>query len=152
MYRNDRAQAVRRAAAPRYQIAAQRMRVDVAGLGIDVDQGRPGAGLTDRRGGRDEGHRRRDHFATRSHSDREQRQADRVGAIADGDDVANAEIGRELFFEGLDLRAADIAGVEMNLGQLAFHALADLRGLRNEIDELNLHWSLHGWGLTGSRV
>ena len=106
MHRNDRAQAVRRAAPPLHQVAAQRVRIDVAGLRVDVDQSRPGAGLTDRGRGRDERHRRRDHFGARPHSDREQRQADRIGAVADADDVANAEVGCELLFEGLDLRAA----------------------------------------------
>src|SRR5512146_203608 len=110
MYRYDRAQAVRRAAAPFHQVAAQRVRVDVAGLRIDVHQSRTRTGLTNRGRGRDEGHRRSNYLDSGAHADREQRQPDSVGAAADRDDVARAEVGRELLFEGLDLRAADVAG------------------------------------------
>ena len=118
------------------------MGIDVARFRIDIDQGRPGAGLANRGRGGDEGHRRRDHFGAGTHADREQRQAYGISAVGDRDHVPHAEVSRELLLEGFDVGTADVAGIEMNLDKVAFHALAHFRGLRSQISEFNLHWTL----------
>jgi hypothetical protein len=80
----------------------------------------------DRLGACVEGERGHDDVVPGADSEHPQRDGDRVGAVRDTDHLTNAEIGRELPLERLDLGAEDeLAGVD-HAGDRPVHLLADL--------------------------
>ena len=87
--------------------AVDRGRVDVERDRIDVDEPRRRADARDAAGGREERERRRDDLVAGTDAERHQRDEQRVGARRQADGVRDAEVGRHLALERLDLGAAD---------------------------------------------
>ena len=81
------------------------------GLRIDVDEDRRGAAAPDGRGRRDRRMRNRQDAIAAAHSQRAQRQLDRVRAVGDRDTERRTDIGGELPLELPDLRAEYIPAV-----------------------------------------
>ena len=110
--------------------------VDVAGVGLDVHEPHHRAGLQDGIGGRDERHRRRDHFILGPEPERRQREEQRARAARGRDHVLHAEEARELLFEqrgartgrqedaaqhagrGVDVRLRERVAVELDAARM----------------------------------
>ncbi len=69
--------------------------IEVAGVGLDVDEHRRRARLEDGGGGGDEAHRRGDDLIARPDIERQQRHVQRAGAARHGEGMALPEIRRE---------------------------------------------------------
>ena len=74
-------------------------RVDVEGVGIDIDEDRARAEVAHHFGGRGEGERRGDDLVAGPDAEREQREMQRAGAMRDRERVARADIGGEFLLE-----------------------------------------------------
>ena len=104
------------AARRRGQHARQLGRVEGEARGIDVDEQRPRARQLDRRDGRHRGMRDGDDIILGPDADRLQRQHQRIGAAADADAVADADVIGKLALERLDLLAQDVAAAFQHAG------------------------------------
>ena len=106
VHRHDRLRLVRDLALDLRRIEVQRRRVDV---GENRCRAAPG----DRLGGRVERERRADHLVAGADVHPVEHEDDRVGAVGAADRLLDAELGRSLALEGLDLGAEDeLPGVE----------------------------------------
>ncbi len=94
----------------RRDVARDRRGVEVLRAGQDVGEDRTTARVDDRAGRREEREGRDDDLATVRREvveDRAQRQVEGVGPRVDGDGARDAEVGRGLLLERVDLRALD---------------------------------------------
>src|ERR1700685_2991440 len=78
------------------QSGLYRIRIDVEGVRLDIDEDRPRAQISHHFGGRGKGERRRDYFIARSDSQCEQRQMERSCAMRHRKRVARSDISREV--------------------------------------------------------
>ena len=85
-------------------------RIQVVGIGRNVDKHRRRAGLVDRLGGRVEGERGCDHLIARADAARQERQVQRRSARSDPDRGLGADKAGESLLERSDLRPHDEAG------------------------------------------
>ena len=80
-------------------------RVDVVGIGLDVDENRFGAGSPDRAGGGEERVRRRDHLIAGADTASHQRQEQRIRSRGAADTASHAAILGQLGLERFHFRA-----------------------------------------------
>ncbi len=123
-----------------------RVRVDVEGARIDVDEHRPRPGVADRRHRRDEGERNRDDLVARTDVRGKQREVKGARAGVHADTVLRLTIGRELRFERGNLGAqGELAALQYALDRRVYLIL-DRRVLGLQIDKRN--HAAFSWGLT----
>ena len=101
-------------------------RIEVAGVGLDIDEHRRGAGLEDGRGGGDEAHRRGDDLVARPDIERQQRHVQRPRAARHGQGVALLEIGRKPRLELRHVRACREDVAFQHLGEAVELGLAEV--------------------------
>jgi hypothetical protein len=99
----------------RRDCALEEPRIEVAGVGLDIDQHRLRPEEHDHLHGCDEGERAGDHFVARLDVERYQRDEERVGAAGANDGVLHADMGRQALLELRDLGAEDVLAVVENL-------------------------------------
>ena len=89
--------------------------VHVEGVGVNVDEHRAGAGVVDRRHGRDEGAGDRDDLVPRTDPGRQEGQVQGAGAGVDADAEAPTAVGGKLLLERGDLLAQNELGGRQGL-------------------------------------
>ncbi len=114
-------------------------RINIIGVGLDVDEDRLGARHRHHFGGGDEGEGRHENGVPLANAETQQDQFDGVGAIGAGQAMGAAGEFRHVGFEGPDLRTHDIGAVVDHLQHRAFDGGADARLLGAEIDERDGH-------------
>jgi hypothetical protein len=122
-------------------------RVDVAGVGLDVDKHRLAAEQHDHLGRGCEGEGRGDDFIARLQAQCHQADQQRFGAASHRDAVLGARVGGELVFKLLDLGAHDVLAVVEHALNARVDGFAQRRILRLEVDELDQNRSfgcIHG--------
>ena len=113
--------------------------IDVAGIGLDIDEDRHGSEQDDDFGGGDEGEGGGDHLVARLDAERHEGDEQGFGTAGDGDAVAGAGVGFEAFFEFADFRPHDVLAVVEHL--LDARVDGGLEGLilTLQINEGNVH-------------
>ena len=101
-------------------------RIEVAGVGLDIDEHRCGAGLEDGCGGGDKAHRRGDDLIARADIQSQQRQVQRARAARHAEGVALAQIGRKPLLERRHLRAGREDVAFQHLGEAVELGLAEV--------------------------
>jgi len=112
--------------------------IDVARVGLDIDEDRLGAEQDDHLGRRDEREWARDHFVAGLQPDRHQRDLERVGPAAAGDAVPRPDVMHQSLLELRHLGAEDELPVIEDLLDPRVDRVAQLAVLSLEVDEV--HW------------
>ena len=112
------------------------VRVDIEGLGIDIDEHRRGADVEDRLGGGDEGERGGDDLVAFADASGDQCQVQGVGAGGAADSMGTAQVGSGFFLEGTHVGAEDELGRFQCLQQALVDFIFNRVILTLEVD----HW------------
>ena len=113
--------------------------VEVAGVGLNIDEHRMRAAEFDRMGGGDMGHGRHHHLVAGADALREQRQMQAGGAGRHADRALDARAGGESLLESLgdravdELRARHDAGHRLDLGGVDHRLTEGDRGISHQI-------------------
>ena len=107
--------------------------VDVVGVGLDIDEDRPGTGPPDRSCRGEEGVRRGDHLVSRPDVEGQKRQQERVGTRSTTDTACGAAILGQLGLEPGDFRSEHEHLALENLADDRLDLVADRLVLRLEI-------------------
>jgi hypothetical protein len=129
---NDRAGA-------RRDRSGHRRRVDVEGERIDVDETRRRAKTHDRPRCREERERRGDHLVAGTDAERHERDDQRVGSRRHADGVSDADRGRDLVLQRLDLRTTDEALAVTDAGDRRKDVVAQRTVLLLQIEQRDVH-------------
>jgi hypothetical protein len=125
------------------QRRAYRLRGDAERLGVDVAEHGPRAGQRDRLGRGVERERWDHDLVAGPDAHRPQRQRDGVGAVADPDHVAGAQIVAQLGLERLELRPEDEAARVDDLGDAGLDLLAQWVEGRTGVEKGYWHRRAH---------
>ncbi len=121
--------------------SAQRTRIHVVGLLVNVHEFRSGAGLRDSFGGGDEGVGHGQNAIARLDAGRHQRETQSVGAAVDRDAMLGiAELGERLL-EALNLRTADESRAAQRLArQYCYQFFLHLHMRSDQIQKRDIHF------------
>src|ERR1700674_1360793 len=139
MDRNNRARAVRSREASTLEVARYFRNIQVAGVGIDINERGPRADLHDCLRSRDERHWSSDDFVAGSDSGRQQSEPERVGSASHADDMTRAEERGEFVFECGDLRATNVRSLFVDFREAALDLRHDFTVLCREVQKFYWH-------------
>ncbi len=125
----------------RFDGGFQLYRIDIVGIGLDIDKHRLGASHRHDFGGGDEGECRHEHRIPFTNAQTQQDQFDGVGAVGAAEGMLRAGEFRQVGFECPDFRAHDIGAMLDDLEDGVLNLRADTFALDAEVDKRNSHGS-----------